>query len=167
MSGKPWTPERKAAQAIRMRARCRNPKWRAAQSKKSRAAMADPVKRAQASERMKLLNERMRTDAALKKKCVKGQKRARRKPSYRAVQSLTMKETMAKPENRETARQHACAINRDPAVRERQSAGRRRKLLQASAPPAPEAPPRPLVFGDVDTIFLQLLAAEAGKGALA
>jgi hypothetical protein len=164
MSGKPWTPKRKAEHAKRMKARWRNPKYRRDQAAKSSAAMADALRRVAASERMKALNERMRSDHALKKKCVKGMTRARRKPRYRAIQSLAMRETMTRPELREQARQHACAINRDPEVREKQWAGRRRKLPEAAAP---QAPPRPQVSGDVNAIFLQLLAGEARKGASA
>lgn len=135
MSGKPWTPERKAEHAKRMKARWRNPTYRKSQSTKNLLAMADAQRRAAASERMKRLNEQMRSDEALKKKCVAGMTRSRRDPAYRAIQSLVMTETMARPALREIARQHACVINRDPDVRERQWAGRRRKLLEAAAPP--------------------------------
>jgi hypothetical protein len=162
VSGKPWTPERKAAMSKRMKARWRNPKYRKAQAARNRKAMADAQRRAAASARMKQLNERMRSDEALKKKCVKGMKRARRKPAYRAMQALVMAETMSRPELRAAARQHAIAINRDPDVRGKQWAGRRRKLLEAAAP---QAPPRPEITGDVNAIFLRLLASEAGRGA--
>lgn len=171
MSGKPWTPERKAAYSVRMRKRWRDPKYRKARAEQSRAIATDPEKRATASERMKRLNERMRSDPALKKKCVAGQKRARRKPGYRNMQSLTMRETMAKPENRETARQHARRINRDPKVRARQWDGRRRKQKEAKRKAAEAigrfvllAPPRPKIAGDPNTIMLQLLAREAARG---
>ena len=162
MSGKPWTPERKAAWSRRQKVRWTRPSRRRAQAERSRATMADPEKRAAASKRMKALNERMRRDKALKKKCVRGQRRARRKKRYRAVRSIAMKKTMARPENREKARWHCCDINRDPAVRARQWDGRRRKQQEALRKASePLAPPRPAVFGDVDAIFLQLLAREA------
>jgi hypothetical protein len=115
-----------------------------------------PERKAASAERMKRLNERMRTDPALKTKCVKGQKRARRKPGYRAMQALTMAETMARPEVREKARQHACKINRDPEVRKRQWAGR---VRSGKVPTPPRARPQPKLTGDA--LFLQLLALEA------
>jgi hypothetical protein len=160
MSGKPWTPERKARFSRQQKARWRDPKLRKAQAER----MADPAKRAASSERMKRLNDRMREDKALKKKCVRGMKRVRRSAAYRAIRSLVMRKTMARPENREKARLHACKINRDPKVREKQWAGRRRKQLEASAP---QAPLRPQITGDVDAIFLERLAAEASGGASA
>lgn len=86
-----------------------------------------PAMRAASSERMSRLNARMRDDAKLKQKCIRGQKRARRQPAYRAIQSLVMKDIMARPGARSRARRHCVAINKDPKVRRRQWAGRRRK----------------------------------------
>lgn len=162
MSGRSWTPERKAAFAKATRERQRDPKVREAMSKRATASMANPTRRAAAAERMKLLNERMRTDKALKKKNIAGMKRTRGKKSFRAKQARIMTETMARPQLREKARQHACDINRDPEVRKRQWAGRRRKQ-QAVERKASEqkAPAAPKVAGDPNTIFLQLLAREA------
>lgn len=161
MSGKPWSEERKAAFSIQQKARWRSPKLRAAASERSRNTMADPALRAAKSELMKALNERMRADEALKKKCVKGQKRVRRRKRFRAERSAAMRLMMRKPENREKARQHAIAINRDPEIRARQWEGRRRKAAEALQPKPAEAPPRPQIKGDPNAIFLQLLAREA------
>lgn len=157
MSGKPWSDERKAAFSRQQKARWRDPKLRKAARDRGRKAMADPAKRAAKSELMKAFNERMRTDEALKKKCVKGQKRVRRRKAFRTKRSAQMREMMAKPENRARARQHAIAINRDPEIRAKQWEGRRRKALQ---PQAWEAPPRPTIKGDPDAILLALLAGE-------
>lgn len=124
MSGKPWTPEQKAAAAVRMEARWRDPAYRLKMEKRLGAIALSEEARAAASARMTRLNEQMRTDAALKKKCVRGMTRARRDPSYRAMQALTMQETMSRPENAAKARQHACEMNRDPEIRSRQWAGK-------------------------------------------
>ncbi len=165
MSGKPWTPERRAAFSKQQKLRWRDPALREAARQRATKAMADPTKRAQASARMKRLNEQMRSDAALKKKCVRGMKRVRREPSYRAMQALVMKDTMSRPENAEKARRHACEINRDPEVRRRQWAGKVRNGTQPKPPHASkqkraERPPR--LTGDA--LFVQLLALEARKG---
>jgi hypothetical protein len=63
-----------------------------------------------------------------------------------------MADTMSRPELREHARQHACAINRDPAVRKRQNRGKRRKQQLTETTRIP---------GHADQAFLQLLAREA------
>lgn len=130
MSGCPWTPERKAAMAQRMRTRWKDPDYRRDQSRKRAAAMQDPARRAAASARMKRLNARMRDDEELMRKCVRGQKKVRRTPAYRAMQSAVMTDIMARPELRRRARFHCIAINKKPKVRKRQWAGRRRKQAQ-------------------------------------
>jgi hypothetical protein len=43
---------------------------------------------------MRRLNARMRDDEALKAKCVRGQKRVRRSPGFRAVASAVMADIM-------------------------------------------------------------------------
>lgn len=126
-----WTPERRAAHAARLKQRWRDPTYRAAQAEKRRAAMRDPRRRAQASARMKTLNLRMRHDEELKAKCVRGQKRVRRAPAYRETQALVMADIMARPEQKRRARFHAIRINKNPKVRKRQWAGRRRKAKVA------------------------------------
>jgi hypothetical protein len=155
MNGKPWSPDRKLAQAKRMKARWSNPSYRSAQVGRLRLLNNGPEARQQAAQRMKQLNERMRSDKALKKKNVAGQKRARRDPAYRAIQSLVMAETMAQPEMRELAREHCRQINRDPKVGKRQTRGKRRKQELAEATRIP---------GDVDQTFLLLMARETGMG---
>lgn len=90
-----------------------------------------PQMRATKSAMMKALNARMRLNEDLKRKCVAGQKRVRREPAYRAIQSLVMKDIMSRPGARSRARRHCVAINKDPKVRRRQWAGRRRKKKAA------------------------------------
>jgi hypothetical protein len=158
MSGKPWSDERKAAFSEQQKARWRDPKLRKAARERGRKIMTDPAMLAAKSELMKALNERMRTDETLKKKCVKGQKRVRRRKRFRAKQSAAMRQMMRKPENRERARQHAIAIDRDPKIRAKQWASRRRKAMQ---PKPVQAPPPPQIKADPNAIFLQLLAREA------
>lgn len=153
MSGKPWTDERKAAHAASMTARWRDPAYRAKQQSRP---VASPEARAAAGERMKQLNEQMRTDTKLKAKCVRGMTRTRRRPEYRAMQSLVMAETMARPENRAKARQHACEINRDPETRARQWAG---KIRNGATPRPPRAKRAKKLTGEA--LFLHLLALEA------
>jgi len=110
-----WTEERRRAQADRMRAVSER-----VSGEKRRSSMT-PERRAEKSAFMKQLNERMRTDAALKAKTVEGQKRVRGTPEARERQALHMQVTMADPKNRETSRQHVCRINRDPEVRKKQN----------------------------------------------
>lgn len=107
--------------------------------------------RALKAKQMRELNERMRTDVELKARTVAGAVRARQDPAYKAMQALTMADVMSRPENKEKARQHACRINRDPDVRERQWAGRVANG-KIPTPPAPKPP-----------TFLQLLAREAKR----
>ncbi|MBR0855518.1 hypothetical protein [Bradyrhizobium liaoningense] len=161
MSGQPWSHEQKAAHAERMRLHWADPAYREWLTAKSQARSTTPEARAAASERMRKLNERMSADPALKRKCIAGQKRVRRSKSYRQMQSLVMTETMARPENREKARQHACKINRDAAVRKRQWDGRRRKQLKPPPKPKASAPPSvPAAPTDANALFLKLLAGE-------
>lgn len=122
-----WTPERRAAQAQRMRNRFRDPAEREKQRVRATALMADPERRAAASARMKRLNARMRDDEVLRAKCIRGQKRTRRAPAFRKMQSLVMSELMARPDMKRMARFHCLRINKNPKVRRRQVAGRRRK----------------------------------------
>nr|WP_311538547.1 hypothetical protein [uncultured Bradyrhizobium sp.] len=160
MSGKPWSAERKAAHAKRMKARWSNPAYRSAQVGRLRALNNGATARAAASERMRQLNERMRSDDALKRKCVSGMTKSRRDPAYRKMQSLVMAETMSRPENKAKAREHCASINRDPKVRDRQWAGRRRNTKIAEKPargPGREAAPQAM---GPDALFLELLANE-------
>jgi hypothetical protein len=69
-----------------------------------------------------------------------------------------MKEVMSKPERREQSRQHCIAINRDPEVRKRQVAGKRRTQKLAGQNPAPAS--KGETARNVDALFLQLLANE-------
>lgn len=91
---------------------------------KRRPKPISQAERAKRSERMRKLNARLREDPELRKRWHASVSEARRRDDYRAMQSLTMAETMAKPENREKSRQHAARINRDPETRLRQNAGR-------------------------------------------
>lgn len=122
MSGAPWTPERKAAHSLRMRAR-----WSAGEFSTRAAPAIDDRERAARSARMSRLNLRMRDDDVLKAKCVRGQKRVRRSQFYRAIQSAVMTDIMSRPELRRMARFHCITINKKPKVRKRQWATRRRK----------------------------------------
>jgi len=122
VSGKPWTVERKAAFSLAMRKR-----WRGGVYARRSPARIDTAERAARSARMKTLNMRMRDDGALKRKCVRGQKRVRRSPAYRAVQAAVMTDLMRSPEMRRMARFHCVKINKRPKTRRRQWAGRRRK----------------------------------------
>lgn len=162
MSGKRWTPERKAAHAARMRER-----WRRSVYAKRAAPTIGEAARAARSARMKCLNDRMRDDKELKRKCVRGQKRVRRTQSYRAIQSAVMTATMARPELRALAAEHAARINKDPTVRRRQWAGRRRKkwLAQATAESAIAASLRrpALEHGDPLLARLQLHHGEPSR----
>jgi len=126
-----WTPERRAAQAARMRERYRNPSARRKQAEHLARVRARPEVRAAASARMKRLNARIRDDDKLRGKVIRGQKRVRRSPQYRAMQSLVMTDVMSRPENRRAARFHCIRINKNPKVRKRQWAGRRRKAAAA------------------------------------
>jgi hypothetical protein len=129
LSGKPWPPERKAAQAARLRDR-----WRRGAFRKRKPASIDDAERAARSARMAALNARMCEDRALKRKCVAGQKRVRRRKRYRALQGGRMRALMRdRPELRELARTHAARINRDPNVRRRQWATRRANMRKGTA----------------------------------
>lgn len=122
MSGKPWTPERRAAFASSMSER-----WRTGVYAKRKPAVISPNERAARSARASALNIRMRDDEALKRKCVRGMKRVRRSPAYRAIQAAVMVDVMSRPELRRAARFHCIKINKKPKVRKRQWAGRRRR----------------------------------------
>lgn len=137
-----WTPERRAAQAERMRQRFKDPAHRAAHAAKMAKAMQDPARRAASSARMKKLNARIRDDDTLRAKVIRGQKRVRRAPQYRAIQSAVMKDLMARRrELRRGARFHCISINKNPKVRKRQWASRRRKAARAAvALELPRAP---------------------------
>lgn len=82
---------------------------------------------------MKLLNQRIRDDAELRGKVIRGQRKARSAPGYRAMQALTMRETMKRPELRRLARFHCAAINKCPDVRRKQWATRRRRKAEKGA----------------------------------
>ena len=127
MSGKPWTSDRRAAFSASMRKR-----WRAGAFARRRPATISSAERSARSVRMKRLNARMRDDDILKNKCIRGQKRIRRSAGYRAIQSAVMTDVMAAPELRRAARFHCIKINKNPKVRKRQWAGRRRKLKAAA-----------------------------------
>jgi len=122
MSGKPWSAERKASFAAMVRKRWRTGVY----ARRLIAQIADAERQARA-ERMRALNRRMQHDEQLKAKCVRGQRKVRRSPDYRAIQSALMKDIMARPELRQRARFHCVRINKNPKVRRRQWAGRRRK----------------------------------------
>lgn len=122
-----WTPERRRAQGKRMKKRMRDKTVRAETLARLEKANSDPANRAAASVRMKQLNNRMSTDDKLKAKCVRGQKRVRQDPTYRAIQSAVMTDIMSRPENKAKARNHVTKLNKDPEARRRQWAGRRRK----------------------------------------
>lgn len=126
-----WTPERRLAHAKRLRTKWRDPNYRARQSKSRAKAMECPLRRAASSTRMKILNQRIRNDDALRNKVIRGQKRVRRSPEYRAMQSLVMKEIMSRPEQRRRARFHCIKINKNKNTRRRQWATRRKKAAQA------------------------------------
>lgn len=130
-----WTPERRRAQGKRMKKRMRDKTVRAETLARLRAANDDPANRTAASVRMKQLNNRMSTDDKLKAKCVRGQKRVRRDPVYRATQALVMADIMSRPENKAKARKHVTKLNKDPEARQRQWAGRRRKKQERVANP--------------------------------
>lgn len=123
-----WTPERRLAFAKHMKARWRDPAYRdlVVRRRRERGPQSSE-RRAAASVRMKLLNARMRDDEKLKNKCIRGQKRVRRSPAYRAIQSAVMKDIMARPDLRRAARFRLIKLNKDPKVRRRQWASRRRK----------------------------------------
>lgn len=121
MAGKPWSDERKAAHGAMMRQR-----WAAGRFKK-RSRNLSAEERAARSERAKRLNARLAGDPELRARWHRSICAARNRPDYVAMQSLVMAETMARPENREKARAHACTINRDPGTRQRQNAGRKQK----------------------------------------
>lgn len=122
MSGRPWTPERRAAFAAAMRER-----WRRGDYAKRRRVVLSPAERARRQAHMRRLNFRMSFDENLKSKCVAGQRRVRRQAAWRNVQAAVMREIMARPGMREKARQHCRRINKNPRTRKRQWAGRRRK----------------------------------------
>jgi hypothetical protein len=135
MSGKPWTPERREAFSAAMRQR-----WRSGQYADRRPATITADERAARSGRMKRLNACMRDNEALKNKCIRGQKRVRRAPAYRSVQAAVMADVMSRPEMRRQARFHCIKINKNPKVRKRQWAGRRRnksKIISAQRLPDP------------------------------
>lgn len=122
-----WTPKRRRAQAKRMKKRMQDQTVLAETLERLQVARDDPANRAAASDRMKQLNNRMSTDEKLKAKCIRGQKRVRRDPAYRSVQSVVMADIMSRPENKAKAREHVTKLNKDPKMRRRQWAGRRRK----------------------------------------
>jgi len=69
----------------------------------------------------------MRDDEQLKAKCIRGQKRVRRRPAFRDIQAAVMKDIMARPEMRRAAHTHCVKINKNPRVRRRQWRTRRRR----------------------------------------
>jgi hypothetical protein len=90
------------------------------------------AERARRSARMKSLNMRIRDDDALRVKVIRGQRRVRNNPIYKLIQAAVMKDIMSRPDMRRAARNHCIKINKNPKVRKRQWAGRRRKA-QADA----------------------------------
>lgn len=122
MSGKPWTSERKAAWAKIVKAW-----WKAGVYRRRKRRVCTEAERAASSALMKALNIRMRDDNELKGRCVRGMRRAKRSRAYRDVQAAVMRETMKRPEMRRGARYRIIAMNRNPKMRKRQWAGRRRK----------------------------------------
>jgi hypothetical protein len=126
MAGKPWTPERKAAHAAAMKAR-----WAAGAYARRRLPLIEESERNARRARMKRLNIRMRDDEDMKGRCVAGMKRVRRSAAYREIQAAVMAETMSRPELRRQARFHCIRINRNPKVRRRQWASRRKRKRSA------------------------------------
>jgi hypothetical protein len=122
MSGKPWTPERRAAFSVHLKDR-----WSSGVYASRQAPTIDAAERYRRSARASRLNIRMRDDETLKARCIKGMKRVRRSADYRAIQAAVMTDIMARPELRRAARFHCIKINKNPKVRKRQWAGRRRK----------------------------------------
>lgn len=113
MSGRreSWTPERRAAQAERMRKRFADPEYRQHHAARMREAMADPERRAGRSQHMRELNERMRTDVGLKGANLAGIHRSYLNPSRAEKLATRMTETMTRPQMRELARAHAAAAD--------------------------------------------------------
>jgi hypothetical protein len=136
VSGKPWTPERRAAFSESMRKR-----WAGGAYAKRKPPSIDPADRRRRSEQMKALNARAATDAELKRAMVKGATRARRKPAWRAVQALVMADIMSRPENKAKAAAHCRRINRNPRTRKRQWAARRRRKRARGAAAEQASPP--------------------------
>jgi len=119
-----WTPERKVKQAEIMRRRNREPHF----LKRKAHSFISPDERSARSGRMKRLNQRIRDDHALRAKVIRGQKRARSDPAYRAMQALTMADLMeSRPDLKVRAKYHCKKINRNPETRRRQWATRRAK----------------------------------------
>jgi hypothetical protein len=124
MSGKPWNAKRKTAFSALMRQRWRDGIYT------ERAVNIDQAERTARSVRMSALNERMKSNAALKSANIAGIHRSYLGPNRRDVLSKTMKQTMARPELRALAAAHC----RRPDASERTSKGhatRRLKKLRA------------------------------------
>jgi hypothetical protein len=110
MSGKPWTPERCAAHAERMRSRWSDPDYRAKQSKSRKAVAADPAWRAKKSALMSDLNRRMKSDASVKAANAAGRYRSFFDGSRSAALAARMSETMRRPDLRSRAAEHCRSI---------------------------------------------------------
>ena len=82
-----------------------------------------------ASDRMKALNERMKTDPILKGRNRSGIRKTRQTPEYRAKQAEVMRQRWRDPVTgqrlREGVKANADRINGDDEIRRRQWAGRR------------------------------------------
>lgn len=104
-----WTLERRARQAEIMRARNRDRHF----LRRKATSYISPEEREARRARMKKLNQRIRDDADLREKVIKGQKRVRREPAYRAMQAEVMRDLMARrPDLRRRAKWHCVEINK-------------------------------------------------------
>jgi hypothetical protein len=102
-------------------------RWRKGAYAKRKPARISEDERSRRRARMASLNIRMRDDETLKAHCVRGQRRVRRAPRFRAIQSAVMTAVMARPEMRRMAKFHCIKINKNPKIRKRQWIGRRKR----------------------------------------
>lgn len=108
-----WTPERRARASALARAKFADPAYREAHRRRSIEANGRPHRRAQSSAWMKQLNQRIRDDDNLRRKVIRGSKRARANPAFKAIQSAVQKDLFVRrPELRIQARYHMLGIVR-------------------------------------------------------
>lgn len=119
-------PERRAEHGRMMRKKWRDPEYRRRKTEAATLQMADPAQREVARGTMKRLRIRLRDDERLEAKRSRRAKASLTDPAYVAVQSEVMKDLLARPDIKRASRFRLIKMNRNPAIRKKQAAGRRR-----------------------------------------
>lgn len=117
-----WSAEARAAASERMRRLNDDPAFAARKA----AAQRTPEARAGRAEIMRRVNAKIEGDPQLRAARNAALRQARQRPEYRAARAEQMRRRMAEESGlKQAAAAHATEINADPAVRKRQSSGRR------------------------------------------